>query len=190
VSESQVSPEVFTADYLGEPGSRTFYIQSRAPEQTLSFLVEKQQVALLAEKLREVLLLIDETDTIRAALAARDPALALLEPAEPRWRIATIGIGYEENGDYLVIVVSPADRSDVDDEESETAGPGEVGGTPGDEDEESFRFHLRRDQARSFVLHASAIVEEGRPLCQLCGLPMDPSGHLCPASNGHRLTIV
>jgi uncharacterized repeat protein (TIGR03847 family) len=131
--------------------------------------------------------LIDETDTIRAAPAARDPALALLEPAEPRWRVATIGIGYEENGDYLVIVVSPSERAEVDDEEPETAGPGEP---PGDVDEESFRFHLRRDQARSFVLHASAVVEEGRPLCQLCGLPMDPSGHNCPASNGHRLTIV
>jgi uncharacterized repeat protein (TIGR03847 family) len=184
VSESQVSPDIFTADYVGEPGSRTFFIQSRGEGDTLSFLVEKQQVALLAEKLREVLLLIDETDTIRSAPAARDPALALVEPAEPRWRVATIGIGYEENGDYLVIVVSPAERPD---DEDEAVGPS---ASPGDEEEESFRFHLRRDQARAFVLHASAIVEEGRPLCQLCGLPMDPAGHLCPASNGHRLTIV
>jgi uncharacterized repeat protein (TIGR03847 family) len=180
VSESQVSPEVFTADYLGEPGRRTFYLQARSEGETLSFLVEKQQVSLLAEKLREVLLLIDETDTIRAAPSARDPALGLLEPAEPRWRVATIGIGYEETGDYLVIVVSPAERIEGD----------QTGDAPARDDEESFRFHLRRDQARAFVLHASAVVEEGRPLCQLCGLPMDPEGHLCPASNGHRLTIV
>jgi uncharacterized repeat protein (TIGR03847 family) len=176
VSESQISPEVFTADYEGEPGRRTFFIQSRSGEGTLSFLVEKQQIALLAEKLREVLLLIDETDVVRSTAAARDPALGLTGPVEPRWRVATIGIGYEETGDYLVIVLSPVERGDTEE------GP--------EEDEESFRFHLRRDQARSFVLHASAVVEEGRPLCQLCGLPMDPSGHLCPASNGHRLTIV
>jgi uncharacterized repeat protein (TIGR03847 family) len=184
VSESHISPDVFTADYLGEPGSRTFYIQSRGGGDTLSFLVEKQQVALLAEKLREVLLLIDETDTIRSAPAARDPALGLLEPAEPRWRIGTIGIGYDENGDYVVIVVSPGEREDDADPDADPDAVSE------DDDEESFRFHLRRDQARSFVLHASAIVEEGRPLCQLCGLPMDPNGHRCPASNGHRLTIV
>ncbi|MGH2730258.1 MAG: DUF3090 family protein, partial [Actinomycetota bacterium] len=44
----------------------------------------------------------------------------------------------------------------------------------------------RRDQARAFVLHALAVIDEGRPLCMLCGLPIDPTGHACPASNGHR----
>jgi uncharacterized repeat protein (TIGR03847 family) len=48
------------------------------------------------------------------------------------------------------------------------------------------QFHLRRDQVRAFILHALAVVAEGRPLCQLCGLPIDPEGHICPASNGHR----
>lgn len=177
MNEGDVSPDIFTADYLGEPGRRTFYLQSRTEADTLTFLVEKQQVALLAEKLREVLLLIDETDTIRAAPAARDPALALLEPAEALWRVASIGIGYEETGEYVVIIVS----SDEPAEDEEGAAPDE-----GD----SVRFLLRKDQARAFILHASAVVEEGRPLCQLCGLPMDPGGHICPASNGHRLTIV
>jgi uncharacterized repeat protein (TIGR03847 family) len=175
MSESEVSPEIFTADYVGTPGKRTFYLQSRAGTESTSFVVEKQQVALLAEKLREVLLIIDESDTVQAAAAARDPALALVEPVEPSWRIGTIGIGYEENGDYLVVVVSSSE------------GGGEAAE---DDDAESIRFLLRRDQARAFILHATAIVEEGRPACQLCGLPMDPEGHICPASNGHRLTIV
>jgi uncharacterized repeat protein (TIGR03847 family) len=174
-AEMEVSPDIFTAEYVGSPGRRTFYIQSRSGTDSRSFLVEKQQVALLAEKLREVLLLIDESDTVQAAAAARDPALALVEPVEESWRVGTIGIGYEEAGDYLLVVVSSSDSG----EEAEA-----------DEDAESVRFRLRRDQARGFVLHASAIVEEGRPLCQLCGLPKDPEGHICPASNGHRLTIV
>jgi uncharacterized repeat protein (TIGR03847 family) len=50
------------------------------------------------------------------------------------------------------------------------------------------RFVISREQTRSFVLHALAVVSEGRPTCQLCGLPMDPAGHKCPASNGHRLS--
>jgi uncharacterized repeat protein (TIGR03847 family) len=170
-----VSPDVFTADYVGRAGARTFYLQARAGTDSESFLVEKQQVALLAEKLREVLLLIDESDTITAAVAARDPALALVEPVEPSWRVGTLGIGYEETGDYVLVIVSSSESGED---------------APEDESAESVRFRLRRDQARAFVLHASAIVEEGRPLCQLCGLPMDPEGHICPASNGHRLTIV
>jgi uncharacterized repeat protein (TIGR03847 family) len=52
------------------------------------------------------------------------------------------------------------------------------------------RFVISREQTRSFVLHALAVVSEGRPICQLCGLPMDPAGHKCPASNGHRLSEV
>ena len=175
MSETEISPETFTADYVGRPGERTFYLQSRWGDGLSSFLIEKQQVALLAEKLREVLLIIDESDTVQATAAGRDPALALVEPVEPLWRIATIGIGYEENGDYLVVVVSSSERGEDADE---------------DEDAEAIRFLLRRDQARAFVLHASAIVEEGRPTCQLCGLPMNPDGHICPASNGHKLTIV
>jgi uncharacterized repeat protein (TIGR03847 family) len=178
MSEIEVSPDVFTADYLGQPGQRTFFIQSRAGTDSLSFLIEKQQVALLAEKLREVLLLIDESDTVQGAPAARDPGLALVEPADARWRVGTIGIGYEETGDYLVVVVSAAEPTEPAEELEEA------------DDSESVRFLLRRDQARAFILHATAIVEEGRPLCQLCGLPMDPEGHICPASNGHRLTIV
>lgn len=178
MSEIELSPDVFTADYQGRPGQRTFFIQSRSGPESVSLLVEKQQVALLAEKLREVLLLIDASDTIQSAVAARDPALALIGPAEPRFRVTTIGIGYEESGDHVVVVASTRQQVEGDDEPVET------------EDDEAIRFVLRRDQARAFVLHAAAVVEEGRPLCQLCGLPMDPDGHLCPASNGHHLTIV
>ncbi len=31
------------------------------------------------------------------------------------------------------------------------------------------------------------IVAAGRPPCPLCGLPLDPEGHVCPRQNGHRL---
>ncbi|MDQ4125882.1 MAG: DUF3090 family protein [Actinomycetota bacterium] len=166
-----VTPDVFTADFTGAPGARTFYLQARASSGTHSFLLEKQQVAILAEKLQEMLLMIDENDTIKSAAPQRDPALALSEPVEPEWRIGTIGLLYDEGRDVVVVVVQEVG---ADDEEEE------------DEDETGYRFFLRRDQVRSLILHALAAVGEGRPLCQLCGLPMDPGGHVCPASNGHR----
>ena len=34
--------------------------------------------------------------------------------------------------------------------------------------------------------HGEAVVGRGRPRCQFCGNPMDPEGHVCPATNGHR----
>ena len=163
-----VTPEVFTADFVGRPGERTFYVQSRSGSGVHSFLIEKQQVAVLAEKLQEMLLMIDPEDTIKSAAPQRDPALALEEPVEPEWRIGTIGLLYDEGRDLVVIVLQEVEPEDDEDDDS------------------GFRFFLRKDQVRALILHALAAVGEGRPLCQLCGLPMDPDGHTCPASNGHR----
>lgn len=168
----QMTPDVFTADYVGEPGERTFYLQAREASQKVTYLVEKQQVSLLAEKFRELLMMIDSEDTIKNAPATRDPALVLEEPVESDVRIGTMGLAYEEDTDRVIVVLQPL--SEAMEQENEM------------EDEDAVRLTLRRDQVRSFVLHALASAGEGRPVCQLCGLPMDPAGHICPASNGHR----
>ena len=173
-----IRPEILTADYTGEPGDRTFFIQSKG-EAVRSYLAEKQQVSLLAEKLREILLTIDDADTVVQAQPARDPAYALDAPIEPEWRVGPIGLGYVEDEDEIVISLGPANEEETEEE----ADPEEI------EERFEVRFVLRRDQARGFVLHALAAVSEGRPTCQLCGLPMDPAGHKCPASNGHRMGV-
>ena len=165
-----VTPDVFTADFTGQPGARTFFLQARGSSGVHSFLLEKQQVALLAEKLQEMLLMIDAEDTIKSAAPQRDPALALEEPVDAEWRIGTIGLLYDEGRDLVVVALQEVSAEDDED------GDGDSG----------YRFFLRRDQVRSLILHALAAVGEGRPLCQLCGLPMDREGHVCPASNGHR----
>ena len=173
---SSFAPDVFTADYVGKPGDRVFYLQARAGVGEHTYLVEKQQIAVLAEKLKELLLMVDANDTVASALPERDPALAIAEPVEPEARLGAIGLAFEETEDAVIVFLQPASETDLDEGQEEEG-----------EEEFEVRLNLRRDQARSFVLHVSAIVAEGRPTCQLCGLPMDPEGHRCPASNGHRL---
>lgn len=165
-----ITPESFIADYTGQPGERTFFVQSKDGA-ARTFVAEKQQVELLAERLREMLLLLDTEDEIADATPARDPGFILETPIEPEWRIGTIAIGYVEDSDRIVVSFAPPQEEPPEDPE---------------EIEFDARFFLSKEQVRAFVLHALAIVAEGRPLCQLCGLPMDPSGHNCPASNGHR----
>jgi uncharacterized repeat protein (TIGR03847 family) len=169
MSESEQSPEIFTADYMGEPGKRTFFLQSQLEGGVNSFLVEKQQVSVLAERMRDVLLMIDADDTIKSAIPARDPGLDAAQPVEPEWRVGNMGLAYDEDQDRVMVLLEEV----TTEEES-------------DPDAGAVRFILRRDQARSFILHTLAIVGEGRPICQLCGLPMDPEGHRCPATNGHH----
>ncbi|CAN5599088.1 DUF3090 domain-containing protein [soil metagenome] len=170
-----MNPDIFTADYVGEPGKRSFYLQARGEEGLLSFPIEKQQVVVLAEKLRELLLLVDGDDTVTSASAGRDPALAFTEPVSDETQVGTIGLAYEEDADLVVVLLQPLpEESDEDEVELDEAS--------------GVHLELRRDQVRAFVLHAIAVVNEGRAICQLCGLPMDPAGHKCPASNGHRLS--
>lgn len=173
-----VRPEVFTADYTGRPGERTFFLQSRSETLTLTYQLEKGQVEVLGEKLKEILLMIDAEDVIATGTPERDPVFALSAPIEPEWRVGTIGLTYEPETDLVVVALEPV--SSGDDALEDDEGP--------DVDEFAVRILIGRDQARAFVLHALAVVAEGRPTCQLCGLPMDPDGHQCPASNGHRLS--
>lgn len=179
MSAVEMQPEAFAADYTGQPGERTFFIQARGDTGIYTYLVEKQQVAILAEKLREVLMLLDQSDTVLSATPARNPELRLEAPIEPEWRVGTIGLSYEEDVDLVAVSLRPVSEGEEVADETEIEA----------EEEFSVRYLLRREQVRDFVLHSIAVIGEGRPLCQLCGLPMDPNGHNCPASNGHRAGV-
>lgn len=172
----EITAEIFTTDYKGTPGKRSFFLQARRADETITLGAEKQQISLLAEKMGELLLMIDREDTVTGAPPARDPALDPRDE-EPEDRVGAIALAYDEDGDRVLVAIDPLVPEGGEVQESEMPGT-----APG-----SVRILIRRDQARAFVLHAMAVVDEGRPLCRLCGLPMDPDGHSCPASNGHRV---
>src|SRR5688572_28318768 len=109
-----VRPEEFTADYTGRPGERTFFLQSRSETLTLTFQLEKGQVEVLGEKLKELLLMIDGDDAIRSGTPARDPAYALSAPIEPEWRVGTIGLTFDEATGSVVVALEPAGGPDED----------------------------------------------------------------------------
>ena len=48
------------------------------------------------------------------------------------------------------------------------------------------RVRLSPAIARAFAQRAAAVVGAGRPPCPFCGLPLDPTGHICPRQNGYR----
>src|SRR2546426_852388 len=61
--------------------------------------------------------------------------------------------------------------------------------TPEDEDDVLAgvaRFGTTREQVAALAIRGTQLVEAGRPSCPLCGYPLDPSGHACPRTNGHR----
>ncbi|HEV3473027.1 MAG TPA: DUF3090 family protein, partial [Actinomycetota bacterium] len=55
MSGEPIAPEIFTTDYVGEPGKRRFFLQARGGTGSESYVLEKEQVAALAERLRDML---------------------------------------------------------------------------------------------------------------------------------------
>ena len=67
-------PIRFVAGTVGGPGERTFYLQARAGEQTTSVVLEKEQVAVLAERVEEILDRVLERSAGQAPIPAIAPA--------------------------------------------------------------------------------------------------------------------
>jgi hypothetical protein len=67
------------------------------------------------------------------------------------------------------------DSDDEDDEDAEQEASGGMA-----------RLAATREQVAALARRGAALVEAGRPPCPLCGYPLDPEGHSCPRTNGHR----
>ena len=164
-----------TADAVGEPGQRTFYLQAAdARGDQVTLLVEKEQVRRLAENLETWLpeLAAGRPEDPAEAAAAEAGVLALAEPLEPDFRVGQLSLSYDEERDRVLVI---ATELQADEEEPlELADPLEV------------RLLVTRAQLRVLARHGAEVVARGRPLCPLCGNPLDPTGHICPAQNGQR----
>ncbi len=57
------------------------------------------------------------------------------------------------------------------------------------DEEDSLTVSLTREWAGGLAIAIARLVDAGRPACPLCGGPLDPRGHDCPRTNGHRAPI-
>jgi len=166
-----------TTDAVGEPGQRTFYLQAAdARGDQVTLLVEKDQVRRLAENLETWLpeLAAGRPEDPAEAAAAEAGELALAEPLEPDFRVGQLSLSYDAERDRVLVVATELQVEDEDDDPLEPPEPLEV------------HLYVTRPQLRVLARHGAQVVARGRPLCPLCGNPLDPAGHICPALNGHR----
>jgi uncharacterized repeat protein (TIGR03847 family) len=173
-------PERFVAGTIGDPGSRTFFLQARDGGRVVSVALEKVQVVVLAERLDELLAELGRRGVaeIPVAVGPDSDTEPLDEPLVEAFRAGSLTLGWD-GGDGRVLVEARAQ-----DEDGETIDPDE----DDDEDEDGpdlLRVRMTASAARSFVERAARVVASGRPPCPLCGQPLDPLGHICPRRNGH-----
>ncbi|HEY1830231.1 MAG TPA: DUF3090 family protein [Acidimicrobiales bacterium] len=158
-------PDHCTVGAMGEVGNRLFLFYCRQGLTETTVKVEKQQIAVLAGYLGRIV-----RELGRPGHLPEDMAFYGTEDFE--WVGGTIGVSYDEELDRVVVVLEEFDSDEENEEEEES---GHV-----------LRVALTREQAAAFAIHATRLVEAGRPPCPLCALPLDPSGHDCPRTNGHR----
>ena len=102
-------PDRFIVGTVGEPGSRTFYLQAKgrttdsSPDRVTSVALEKQQVSVLAERVDELL---DEVSRRSSDTPSADPR-SLVQPAAPTdldplelpleedFRVGTMSLGWD-----------------------------------------------------------------------------------------------
>ncbi len=179
-------PERFVAGTVGQPGDRTFFLQARDGVRVVSVVLEKVQVAVLADRLGELLSELERRgiEAAEAADAAEHATPSAVdtgpldEPLNEAFRAGSLTLGWDGDAERVLVEAraQSEDGEEIDPDEDD------------DEDEDGpdlLRVRMTADAARSFVARATRIVGAGRPPCPLCGAPLDPQGHICPRRNGH-----
>jgi uncharacterized repeat protein (TIGR03847 family) len=151
-TEIELNPMDFiTIGTIGPKGQRIFHLQAGQEKQLVSLIIEKEQAWALSEALKELL---DDLDKRYPDPAPEDIDLSkmdmeLREPIEPVFRVAQMGLGYDEDRNMVVLVAQELvvleEGADPD-----LVNPGVV------------RMWGSRLQMRALSQHALEVVQSGR----------------------------
>ncbi|MDI3214049.1 DUF3090 domain-containing protein [Arthrobacter sp. AL12] len=169
-------PDRVVVGTIGLPGARTFYLQVRAGTQIVSVALEKQQSALLAEKIDEIL---DQLITVEGnpfSVPTSTPIELVdndqLEAVQEQFRTGAISLGWDPTTAQVVIEAHPLTDVDGDDNDESLD-------EDGANEPEMLLVRMPVGTARAFAKRTREIVGAGRPACPRCGYPIDADGHIC-----------
>ena len=173
-------PDRLVIGTVGQPGSRTFFLQARSGAQIVSVALEKEQSSALAERIEEVLddLMAEEGNPFSVpaltpeGLVDNDP---LEQPVEEQFRAGAMGLGWDPSTAQIVIEAFPYSEA-----AAEASGPVEA------DPEEVLLVRIPVGTARAFAKRTREVVGAGRPICPLCRFPMDAGDHICELPDGFR----
>lgn len=147
------------AQSFGQPGQRTFRLRIVGARLESAWLwLEKEHLRALSLGLRQVLAQVSSESVEATADASEFP-----EVPDYDFRVGNIGLGFKR-----------AERTVVLQAEELEKGEGST-----------LQVELALEHCASLARQLEAIIAAGRPVCPLCGLAIDPSGHMCVRSNGH-----
>lgn len=159
------------ANAVGEPGSRRFRLLIEAGNGAKAVVwMQKEQLFNLAMALKNLLAQVEEArEQRRLRLGRQAETGATVDSSQQlEFQVGRMSVGYDEASALFLIAANEI-------EEPENATP---------------RLSLVADQQSINALadEAFEVCSAGRPLCPLCGAPMNPNeNHVCPRHNGHSV---
>jgi hypothetical protein len=107
----------------------------------------------------------DLPPTDERTLEVIDANVRFEDPGEADWVVGSLGITYQQSTDRLVLIAEELLRDE-------------------DEPPAQARFPMRREMVACFIDRARVLVAAGRPPCDWCGAPLEPSAAgWCPCVN-------
>ncbi|MGH3676209.1 MAG: DUF3090 domain-containing protein [Mycobacterium sp.] len=172
------TPDRFVAGTVGQPGNRTFYLQAAHDNRVISVVLEKQQVAVLAERIAALLLEINRRfGTPIPPEAEVEDLSPLITPVDAEFRVGTMGLGWDSEAQTVVVELLAVSDTEFD---------ASVVLDDAEEGPDAVRVFLTPESARQFATRSNRVISAGRPPCPLCDEPLDPEGHICVRTNGYR----
>lgn len=151
--EIELNPVDFvTIGTVGPKGQRVFYLQAGEGDRLVSMVIEKEQSWALSEALSELIEDLDQRYSASTDVDLSRLDMDLREPIEPVFRVAQMGLGYDEERDRIILVAQELIPTQPEEElDLEVNPPGVV------------RLWCSREQMRALSLRAMETVKSGRP---------------------------
>lgn len=173
-------PDYFEAEALGQPGQRRFRLIAKQGGQTACLWVERTDVEMLIQALREVIAEMSGSEVLRVE-GGQDlppaPAPRANFPSDPdvEFQVGRWALGVDEASNELVFLAASLEQALTGEDEEEELVP-------------QFRVMLSVEAAESFAERAESVVAGGRPRCPLCGTALSYADepHTCIKQNGHH----
>lgn len=163
-----------TADAIGKPGQRVFYLQATSVDNTVTLIIEKIQLQSLAFA---VIKFLDDLHKQYPELTVPSGKYSetdhkITPPVDPFFRVGEIGLAFDLVTDMICLTAK-----EIIMESNALENENEIN---------IVNFWCNREQIKSLANWGLDLVQRGRPICPLCQNPIDPNGHFCPKKNGHN----
>src|ERR1044072_277987 len=160
--EIDVDPcDHITADAIGKPGQRVFYLQAYQDQRTITVIIEKAQLQSMAIGIEQFLSQVSEQNPELSEASGDyvEDVMRINPPVDPLFRVGEIGLGYDKDRDRVVLFVK---ELLTEEEDAETAAV--------------VRFWASRTQVRMLAAWGGEVVSRVRPVCPTWRRPEHTAG--------------